>query len=457
MQDDRKNLDQYFAESLRGLRQKPPSRAWKRLEEDLLKERRHRRVVLYRWTAAAAIVMMALITGYFAMTLQQDHQLKENTLTQSETSSSVQDIEAPLPTENAPAPVVKEITQQETTVSAKKTDYLIPERKAQSLSTTPVTADDALQEIAVITQQENVGDIGVAESEQIEIAESIPQKQEPPQPVRQPETKIVPAEPFPDLFPKEEITPAASTTRWSIGGSFAPVYAYRTIRIDAEELPPDINPDKSYYDNSEEAMYSYAGGVDVIYRFQDQWQLQTGLYLSNMGHINQEVIAYEAEGVKDLLKFSSSTGVIDIKITALPASFVDNSIRRDSITDAVYINSSIHQTFTYVELPLLVRYSILDKRLGIHMTGGLSPGIMTNYRAQFTYEGKNIDLDNEGDFYTMIYNSQVGLGIHFDLTKALTLSLDPTFKYSLNSIRKDHSIEYHPYSISIFTGIRYSF
>ncbi len=456
MQDDKKYLDRYVAESLKGFREKPSSHAWKRLEEDLLRARRHRRLVLYRWTAAAAVLLIALITGYLTTTFRQDRPLKESTLTQSEKPSAIQDTKDQAVTKEASLSATADTPPVEISVAAKETIQPTRERKDQSLPPAPAATGISQEEIAQVTQQEAIPDIPPPVSEENEFVEPIPEKQE-LKPIEHPDQKPVLSETLPDLIQTEDVIQKGSNTRWSVGGSFAPVYAYRTIRIDAKELPPDVNPDKNYYDNAEDAMYSYSGGLDVVYRMQDKWEFQTGLYLSNLGHTNEEVIAYETEGVKDLLKVSSSTGIIDIKTTKLPASFIDNSVRRDSVTDAVYINSSIHQSFTYLELPLLIRYAVLDKRLGIHLTGGFSPGIMTDYQARFTYEGNNIDLDNEGDFYTLIYNSQVGLGINYHLTKSLTINLDPAFKYSLNSIRKDHSIEYHPYSISIFTGIRFSF
>lgn len=189
-----------------------------------------------------------------------------------------------------------------------------------------------------------------------------------------PEQKNILTEPLTDFTFEDRPEEKTTTSRWSIGGSFAPVYAYRNIQINAEELPPDVNPDINYYNDAEEPMYSYSGGLDLSVQMKDKWEFQTGLYLSSLGQVNQDVIAFEMEGVKDLLKTSTSTGMIQIVTSSLPEEFVDQSIRRDSLTDAVYISSDIRQTFTYLELPLLVRYSFLDRRFGLHLTGGLSPG-----------------------------------------------------------------------------------
>lgn len=456
MQDEYRNLDQFFAESLKGFREKPPVDAWQRLEEDLLAARRHRRVVLYRWTAAAAVLLIALVAGYFLMDLNKDHQLKEKTFSQLETPIKNQPVQATIPVKDI---TTDKTTEPTTTVASTPSEMSsgTSERTAShsEIPSFPVQSDEK-EVTATLLPNEIQEEIVSAETAENEFAEPAAVVPEMPAAVN-PEQKNILTPPLPDLAFQEQPEQEEAGSRWSIGGSFAPVYAYRNIQINAEELPPDVNPDINYYNSSEEPVYSYSGGVDIAVYMSDKWQFQTGLYLSSLGQSNEEVIAFEVEGVKDLMKVSSSTGMIRIVTSSLPEEFVDNSVRRDSITDAVYISSNIRQSFTYLELPLLVRYSLLDKRFGLNLTGGFSPGIMTEYKAQFTYEGEHIDLNNESDFYNMILNSHVGLGIHYRITGSLSISLDPAFKYSLNSIRKDHSIQYHPYSVSVFTGVRYSF
>lgn len=466
MQDDHKNLDQFFAESLKGFRQKPPVHSWQRIEEDLLAARRHRRLVLYRWTAAAAVLLIALVAGYYITTITPGHQPQDQTL--SEMQAPVTDLpsQSAVPEKDITNNIPAESTQTRISPPTEQPSEMISGTTVRQ-DASSVAVEDEEQEIIAIQLTDDIPtatqltdeiqkEVTPALAAEIESAQPEPVENKAPD-LPKPEQKNILTEPLTDFTFEDRPEEKATISRWSVGGSFAPVYAYRSIRIDSEELPPDVNPDINYYNNSEEPVYSYSGGVDVAVNMSGKWEFRTGLYLSSLGHSNEDVTAYEAEGVKDLLKVSSSTGMIQIVTTKLPEEFVDNSVRRDSITDAVYISSNIRQSFTYLELPLLVRYSFLDKRFGLNLTGGFSPGIMTDYKAQFTYEGERIDLNNESDFYNMILNSQVGLGINYRITGSLSISLDPAFKYSLNSIRKDHSIEYHPYSISIFTGVRYSF
>lgn len=447
MKDNNQHIDQFFQESLKGYRHAPPVQAWERLKDDLLAIRRRRRIILYRWVAAAAVFIIAFMAGYYLATFRLDQQVKQPATELSQVTPS----DSKTGQESAYPEPLSEIN------TSSKPDN--PQVKESAFIESPPalpSTESRPEDVMPLQPKSSESTLSHSETSQeppIEQQDEIAQAQ----PEDQPEQKEV----APELTPAYDWTDVAkqepSASRWSIGGSFAPVYAYRSIRIQAEELPPGVNPSVSYYNDAEKEIYSYSGGLDVVYQMKEKWAFQTGLYLSNLGHTNEEVIAYEVKGVKDILTVSSSAGVIDVKPSKLPEEFVNSSIRRDSTSGAFLINSDIYQELTYIELPLLIRYSLIDKRFGFHVTGGLSPGIMTNNNTYFQYDGQQIDLDRNGDFYSMIYNTQVGLGLKYDISGSFSISLDPAFKYSLNSIRKDHSIEYHPYSLSIFTGIRYSF
>lgn len=466
MKDNNQHIDHLFQESLKGYRHATPVRAWERLKDDLMEMRRRRRIILYRWVAAAAVIIIAFLAGYYLATFRLDQQVKQpatqlSQVTPSENQTGQESsYPEPLSQNNistkADNPPVQETTPIESLPAVPATDN----RAEDAMTAQPkpsggtLSQSDAYQERP--TEQHNeMAQVQPGEAD----SEELPQVQNEEMMLadEQAEQKEV----VPELVPAYDWTDVAkqetSALRWSIGGSFAPVYAYRSIRIQAEELPPDVNPNVSYYNDAEKEIYSYSGGLDVFYQMKEKWAFQTGLYLSNLGHTHEEVIAYEVTGVKDILTVSSSAGVIDIKPSKLPEEFVNSSIRRDSTSGAFLINSDIYQELIYLELPLLIRYSLIDKRFGFDITGGLSPGIMTSNNTYFQYDGQQIDLDRNGDFYSMIYNTQVGMGLKYNITGSFSVSLDPAFKYSLNSIRKDHSIEYHPYSISLFTGFHFSF
>jgi hypothetical protein len=409
---------------------------------------------MFRWTAAAAAIILAFLAGYYWAVLKQD-QLPDQSpgLTQSQT------IPAQQPGSVAPNDLQIPSTGDEVAQEIPAVISLSEEiAAAESIQPPDLSVQTGTSVQTETTAQQSTVDAKNTD----ELAQQEQPVQEQPvqgQPGNEEQLENIPAGKPVHYYSDYDDTgnDYSSSEGWSAGGSFSPVYAYRNISIQAEELPPGTIPEESYYNDGEDPLYSWSGGLDLAYDFSGRLGFQTGAYLSNLGMVSPEVIAYESEGSKDIYKISSSTGIIDVKLHELPTEFVDNSVRRDSATNTLYIDSEVYQLFSYVEVPLVLNYRILNKRLGLQLNGGLSPGIMTNNETYFHYEGDRIDLDRSGQFYSMIYNSVVGFGFRYSITKQLSITLDPTFKYSLNSIRKDHSIGYHPYSFSVFTGLRLAF
>jgi hypothetical protein len=461
MAADNTHIDRLFKDHLDGFREKPPLAAWDRLKEELLLERRHRRIVMFRWSAAAAAIILAFLAGYYFAVLKQDQLLeqepgitKSTTITpQTDEHIAAFDQTIP-PNDTQPAGIMP---SSQSPVAQSDSEY----GKKQQPVLEPSQIEPEAEELAIDESGKNPDQAIPAESASQESmgAENADQLALQEQSIQEEPKEIPPSvQPVYDYSDYEEPnSDYAPSGGWSVGGSFSPVYSYRNISIQAEELPPGVVPEENYYNEGEDPLYSWSGGLDLAYDFSGRFGFQTGAYLSNLGMVSPEVIAYESEAAKDIFKISSSTGLIDVKLRELPEEFVDNSIRRDSSTNTLYIDSDVYQLFSYVEIPLVLNYRILNKRLGLQFNGGLSPGIMTHNETYFHFEGEQINLDRSGEFYSMIYNSVVGFGFKYSITKQLSLTLDPTFKYSLNSIRKDHSIEYHPYSFSVFTGLRFSF
>ena len=120
---------------------------------------------------------------------------------------------------------------------------------------------------------------------------------------------------------------------------------------------------------------------------------------------------------------------------------------------------SITQYFEYLEIPVNVRYKILDKKLDVSLMGGISTNFLvgTDIRLNYTdNSSKNTDYTTEG-LNRINYSGLVGIGFEYPLFKNLILNLEPKFRYYMNPIDKEQVYDIHPYSIGVFSGISYLF
>ncbi len=120
-------------------------------------------------------------------------------------------------------------------------------------------------------------------------------------------------------------------------------------------------------------------------------------------------------------------------------------------------NISVEQQFDLFEIPLMIGYKIGNRKLTFNLSGGLSPAYVVGNSSTLIADDQKYDIGNSSNINSMILNSSFSIGIQYAFTKKLALNFEPTFKYSLNPINNNSRFSYHPYSLSWFTGVRYSF
>jgi len=489
MATDNHHIDQLFREQIKGFGEKPPVYAWDKLKEDIYWVRRKRKAAVIRWSAAAAAIVIAFLTGYFYALYNLDQDITVQNQPEEQTTP-IQNLPETLLTDNiqtedqigeppfsqiediVPQNMDHLVTQTITDVkSSKPSIYNKPQLTDQiavlndqteisdSENDLPVSDEFSEENIDVLVDNEDSSTETPAGEELANDQEiNIKNDQVKENPVIK-QDNIAQYNDYDLILNDDLLLPESKEidSKWSVGGVFAPVYAYRDISIQSEDLPPNMVNDESYYNNTENGMYSFSGGLDVEYKIEKKWSFLSGLVFSRIGQVNEDIIAMQYEGDKYNYYISTSIGPIDINSQEILDEVPDASVREDSTGNLLYFNSNIYQNFEYLEIPLVFKYRVFDKRLALHLAGGLSPGLMVNNTAYFQFEETDYYVDRSEEFYPVIYNSIVGIGLDYALKSNLHLSFTPSFKYSLNSIRKDHSIQYHPYSISLYTGISYSF
>lgn len=154
---------------------------------------------------------------------------------------------------------------------------------------------------------------------------------------------------------------------------------------------------------------------------------------------------------------NSSAGVIQLK--NVPTDLViGNSIESKDMASAVFVaDAQFTQNFDYVEIPLYLRYTLLDSKFGIEILGGFSSNVLVGNQAYVeTNSGKTL-VGKTNDMELMNYSGTFGMGFKYGLSKRFFLNLEPRVKYYLNSLNSNDAVTYKPYTIGVFTGLSYQF
>jgi len=264
---------------------------------------------------------------------------------------------------------------------------------------------------------------------------------------------------------------------WILGGEMAPLYSYRTISSDY--LKSSI---MNSMNKSESGLIAYAGGIRVAYAAGKRLSVQSGIYYSRYGQEKGSVESYTAnfdDNLKDpsatkYLSISNSTGTIEAGLndksqytkvisnsTGSPADFSFSTgfpgINSGNVIQTSESDLSATQYFDYLELPLTVKYKIVNRKFGFSLLGGMVTNFLVNNGINLNKNGSTQYIGKTSDINKVNYLGSVGLGFEYPVMKNVAFSIEPRFRYYLNPIDQSSQISVHPYSFGIFAGISYGF
>jgi hypothetical protein len=260
---------------------------------------------------------------------------------------------------------------------------------------------------------------------------------------------------------------------WTVGMLAAPLISYRNIMSVNSDLAMDADINTNYASNysNEKPLVSYSAGVNVNYKVAKRWKIQTGIYISELGQVSQDVAINETPssiynaGSYDI---NTSTGNVQVQgspndLIAKIAPEMDNDdilFTPPATANGEWVGSEYQinfiQTYQYYELPLVVNYTFIDRKLSMNVSGGVSANILYGNNAYAETDGNKYELDAEmQDLKEMNYSGVFGIGMEYPIFAKLKFNLQPTMRYSLNPINTSGSV--YPYSFGLYTGLKYSF
>jgi hypothetical protein len=466
------NIDHIFKEGLIGLEVTPPPEVWEGVHGRI--QRKSRKIPLFYSVAAASVLLFILAGSAWLLFFSQP-----------ETVDIAEMTPAPEETIIPPSNVEDETGQQEPAITLTEEPQTGMEKQAvetsplASLSKTDRDAIARVEDTAKPPEQQKSDEIAQYRETQVPVRTEpapgfIASKSDLHLPITQPVTTLslsgdepsrentvsLPVEMPLDLL-KEE------APKWSVGGQFSPIYSFRYIGQNS------LDSDRNSYNSNENGMFAYTGGLHIQYNANPKIKIYTGIYYSRMGQQIDDIQVYTSANkgpinlpIKGNLEINNSIGSITSRNDILY--FQDQSGFRiepyflsetfDPVKEGLIpMNADIIQSLDYLEIPLIIRYKLIDKRVDLNILGGVSTNFMVRNEAYASYEGSKIHIGETNGLKTINYSSTLGLGLEYNLTETISLSLEPAFKYYINSINRSDYINTHPYSIGIFTGLSYIF
>jgi hypothetical protein len=260
--------------------------------------------------------------------------------------------------------------------------------------------------------------------------------------------------------PDEKAKPA---DKWSIMAMASPTY-YSRFNTGSDYMVDQML-------SSEAPIVSYSGGLGFSYKLSKRLSVQSGLYYSALGQRVEGINSYagfkQYDNSKGGYNFEvlTSSGTVtasnpDVFLNADASERVITAYTKDVFdprkASLQYINNSLTQSFSYLELPVTLKYKVVDKTIGINLIGGMSYNLLVHNSVYTDIDGSKYLIGDTKGMNTLSLSSTLGMGMEYNLSGNLSLNLEPMFRYYLNPFSQSGSF-IHPYSFGIFSGVSFKF
>lgn len=466
-----KNIDELFRSKLQNYEQEPPAYLLENILAGAAGARRKRKIVFWRITGVAAALLLAFVAGWQfnsrnEIGTEPQVVVRQQSAPESAIETAPETETLPVAPENIQLATATESSKNNKTSTKSFRKTLVSEKTKLMAEALPVASNDEtillkpLKSLFGLLKQDLASANSLQQKNTVDLKDEYPEKSIDQQIIEH----------------NRQLTMARTENtkkgRWLVGAQVAPEYnvsrsshseVYASNMLSSTSNPVDLG-----------------GGISVEFKKGKRWSLQSGVYYSGMGqssgnsaYPNRNLVSsdYSTEHGKEYfnapvnidsksskMMMNSAAGVIEF--SGVPSGIVlgtnleDKSLASNAVvvSDARFI-----QNFEYIEIPLYLRYTILDSRFDVEMLGGFSSNILVgNNTYMESNSGKSL-IGSTQNMESLNYSGTLGIGFKYGLSKRFYLNVEPRIKYYLNSLNTNSAVTYKPYSVGVFTGLSYEF
>lgn len=238
--------------------------------------------------------------------------------------------------------------------------------------------------------------------------------------------------------------------RWSIAPSVAPVYF--------NSLSGGSAIDSQFNDNANQSDVTMSYGIAGTYNINSRLRIKAGVNRVEFNHTTKDILSLSGSdfaarttvaGIENISMLSSEN-----EVTLLSAS----NIARSSAPEALNTTPTgdIDQRFGFIEIPISLEYRLVDKKLGVNLSGGFSALFLNSNEIYADINGSSTLIGSANNINDTSYSANFGIGFDYGLSKKIDINLEPMFKYQVNTF-SNTSGDFRPFFIGVYTGLSFKF
>ena len=467
-----KNLDELFRDKLLNYEQEPPAYLLENILSGVAGERRKRKLIYWRVAGVAAALLLAFVAGW-QFNSRDDREMKQTVIVGQ---SSVPEVPSETKIQlKKVIPASPEIKPPTSSLASNEANSINRGSHSNSISqnsksgatalvaeSTPIASTNESLFIKplkslyrqIYSESENSNTLQTKKASEnlSDLAEKSIDQQ-----IMEQNKQMVTVE-----------NSSKEKARWLVGAQVSPEYSNSRGSQSQVYASNMLNASSNSVD--------LGGGISVEYKKGKRWSLQSGVYYSGLGQSSGNT---SNSGGKDLqyaisgsnyfntvvnmdastnkMSLNSNAGVIELN--KIPSGMVlGTSLEDKTLASSVIVSpANFIQNFQYIEIPLYLRYTLIDSRFDVVMLGGFSSNLLVGNQIFVEDNSGRSLVGKTKDMESLNYSGTFGMGFKYGLSKRIFLNVEPRLKYYLNSLNSNSSVTYKPYTFGVFTGLSYEF
>jgi hypothetical protein len=456
---DIKNIDRLFQEKFRDFEQHPPPNLWNNINDQLSEKPKKNKGVIWLWFAgiAAGLVILLTLNNPFSTKITPDTKTPVIHTTDVETQTTIK------PTQTQTEVVG---TENNTNISKQKEAYnttitLSNPSTQKSYSNTKQINNHSLPSIKptidkeiivandVVKESQMTTNTSIAETnkQKAKIDENIIDKKQPSIKEQNNEEEAI-ANNEVDKKSLNEITKdlditdnqEVKTDKWTLTTMAAPVL-FNSFNTNASSI------DSRFDNNVHQGQYSTAYGVQLAYQVDEHLSVQTGFHKVNYAYKTEQIyVPLNSIAERSEVNLNSVINMRDFK--APPNQF--------GVTTNEIESGNLMQVFGYFEVPLEVKYKIIDGLVDLNLLGGFSTLIKNKDEIYYQIDKFSEKINADSDLNSVNLTGNIGVELDYQISSKMYINVTPSFKVHANTFNKSTN-GFSPYAVGVYSGLNYRF
>jgi hypothetical protein len=428
---DQKKIDELFQKQLKNLESAPNQRVWSNIETKLKKKKRR---VFPFWLFSSAVASV-LVLGFLIFPFSKD----ENTIEKSNTNEIITITPKMItPSESKiDATSLDNILKKEILITEKEAIVKNQKKKENSFNTKNPKElpfpKKTVKTLALNALNIDSNTFSLKQSTLLEITKRLNPKIV---------SKKIDINNF--LKPKDSSkVNKYNQERWAI----APVFAVLKSNSFSNTSPIDAN-----LDNSTKGENSFSYGVQVAYKINKKWTIQSGIHLQEMSYSNNQIAVFSSSQGS-----SSATEFTNEGFFSFDANNTENiDFNANSLTNAISYSGNLTQNYGYIEIPFELKYNFTSrKEFKTQLVAGFSSLFLNKNSILLGTENRS-EEGKASNLNMINFSGNLGFDFNYHLNKNWSLHLNPMLKVQLNTFNENAN-NFAPFYIGIYTGVHHKF